>query len=260
MKQIKIIQPTSELSFSRLLLILIILIAIFGLLYLRRMTIERFRELHGEDTKTQFNIEFSNDSSQIEKVWEHQFPSGKVVAFWKHKSHSEQEYYPMGHAITVGDKLIDEESLLNKQSLQMVATGGKHPTGYQRLWNSKEMNPSPNQDLSIWKPIAPPGYIALGDVVYDKLEEEPPTNLIMCVPKKCVTKSEIKEKEFEYTPRGEKHFSCWNVSNHGFIFGNNYNDKPKHRRNEVYNITDSCVQSSRQADPNESAKSITLHI
>ena len=260
MKQNKINNLSSEFSFSRYLVIIIILIAIFGLMYLRRVTIERFEELHGSDNSNNFSIEINKDGSQIEKLWEHQFPSGKVVAFWTHKSYPDQEYYPMGHTITIGDNLVNEDQLQEKESLTMLATNGKHPLGYQRVWNSKEMNPQPKQDLSIWKPIPPRGYAVLGYVVHNELENEPPTNLITCVPKNCVTKTKIKENIFQYTPRNQKHFSVWNVGNHNFFLADRSIDKPNEKKIKVYNIIDTCLESSQQADPNETAKSVTLHI
>tara|TARA_Y100000310_G_scaffold306227_1_gene347143 strand:+ start:488 stop:1282 length:795 start_codon:yes stop_codon:yes gene_type:complete len=264
MKQIikikKINNPMSEFSFSRLLLILAILIAIFGLLYIRKEIIEKFNELNGPDNNDNFSIEVSNDVSKVEKIWEHQFPSGKVVVFWKHKSLEDEEYYPMGHVITVGDKIINEQKLQDIESIKLLATRGAHPIDYRKIWDSSELNPPPRTPLSIWKPIPPSGYIALGDVAHNDLEE-PSINTIMCVPINCLTKSSIKKREFKYEPRKEEeHLSIWNVSNRGFFFANDSVDKPEIREKNAYDISDECLKSSRQLDPNESKKSITLFI
>ena len=40
---------------------------------------------------------------------------------------------------------------------------------------------------SFWRPIAPEGYVALGDVISTNIDGTPPSNnLIRCVPKYCV--------------------------------------------------------------------------
>ena len=54
------------------------------------------------------------------------------------------------------------------------------------------------QGFSVWKPIAPEGYVALGDVFHNSPDgQKPNRNIIRCIPKECV--SQITESDLNDT-------------------------------------------------------------
>ena len=78
---------------------------------------------------------------------------------------------------------------LNKNGprrLTILASGNvKHPVDFERIYTRKreEGFQSNNLSFTVWRPIAPPGYVALGDVVSnDPYSKKPNKSIIVCVP------------------------------------------------------------------------------
>jgi hypothetical protein len=121
------------------------------------------------------------------------------------------------------------------------------------------MNPQPSVDITVWQPIAPSGYIAMGDIITTSFEEQPPLNSIMCVPRGCLTSSGvIKNRLFSYNPSNKPKVSFWNVTNHGYFFANNSNQKPEDRKEDTYNIKTECMGRMAQADETENPIRVKL--
>ena len=135
-------------------------------------------------------------------------------------------------------------------SLRILARNGVPPLGYSMIWSSKYLEKPVEQDFSIWRPNAPPGYAALCDIVVMGFSE--PVLLggssITCIPLDSIEASPILKKELlevksiendEKIVDGEEKgigkplninfmLKCWNVSTHQFFKCNNtINDKDK---------------------------------
>ncbi|MEU5847607.1 Vps62-related protein [Saccharopolyspora shandongensis] len=75
------------------------------------------------------------------------------------------------------------------------------PVDYQRLWFDRKTGAV--LDGSVWRPIPPPGYVALGDVWMSGWDVKPPRNAIWCVKKDAVG-------GHTYVRRGELREQVWN--------------------------------------------------
>ena len=100
----------------------------------------------------------------------------------------------------------------------LVSGDVKSPVGWNHIWSSaprtneggcKNCQLAQNH-VSIWEPIAPEGYVCLGDVVQkgygpsgDFKGDIPTDTAIRCVPKKCVEKVNSKQK-YLWSPDGLK--------------------------------------------------------
>ena len=253
-----------------ILIFLVILLLI--LLYSRKYVVEKFQEFqnqgqsnntskqsNGSTVSDNFFIEVKADENDVQKLWSHKFPSGKVVTFWTCKPNLDTQFFPLGHVITLSDTETDLPPIKDKQALTLLVSGGQHPTGYRRIWNSREMNPQPNVDITVCQPIPPTGYIAMGDIITTNFEEQPPLNSIMCVPRGCLTSSGvIKNRIFSFNPNNKPKVSFWNVTNHGYFFANNSNQKPENRKVDTYNIKTECMGRMALADETENPIRVKL--
>ncbi|TGO44910.1 hypothetical protein BOTNAR_0722g00010 [Botryotinia narcissicola] len=92
----------------------------------------------------------------------------RAATFWHPKAQS-GEYGGMRPLGSVGTTHYTD--INKKQATLLVgATSGvspavKSPTGYTRIWVSKDMGGL--YDNSTWRPIAPAGYVSMGDIVFD---------------------------------------------------------------------------------------------
>lgn len=91
-----------------------------------------------------------------------------------------------------------EDSLLNGPSICTILVSGDvlEPIGYNRIFVRKRTSGTMINEIgySFWRPVAPKGYVALGDVISVNIDGTPPsTDLIRCVPEYCV------EKDFLYS-------------------------------------------------------------
>ena len=78
------------------------------------------------------------------------------------------------------------------QSNILVSGNVKNPVGYKPLYINlrKSGYNANNQGIQFWRPIPPPGYKCLGDIAVNNSNNSPPsTDLINCVPDRCVRKN-----------------------------------------------------------------------
>lgn len=100
---------------------------------------------------------------------------------------------PRGDYLPIGDFA---NSKYNDQEWQFLLhkSVGKHPTDYKWVYDDK--GSGADKDISVWKPIAPEGYVAVGHVASTWNRVKPPLTQMLCVPK-CMVE--------EYTP----HTTLW---------------------------------------------------
>lgn len=161
----------------------------------------------------------SNDYQQVYADWS----SGaeRDVAIWRLKTieHDGEKYYPVGdigsherehdprYSIkkkgpTFQDKL--EYSMSNngpdRQSI-LVAGDIKPPVDYAKLSYA-----GGDQEGLFWRPIAPAGYVALGDI-FQKGFKKPSMDIVRCVPATCVEEVPYKGNQKSNNP---KSMGIWN--------------------------------------------------
>ena len=101
-----------------------------------------------------------------------------------------QNYFPVGSVWRCKPNELDklDTSLLKKTIL--ISGEVKSPIDYKLIWKTCENCLDINNKVSIWRPIPPKKYVALGDIVVLG-HNKPSLDLIKCVPKKYT-------KEFKY--------------------------------------------------------------
>ena len=85
-------------------------------------------------------------------------------------------FYPLGDIPMRGYSL---SSSIEKILVKGDQAGVARPTGYQWVWN--DSGSGADADITLWRPIAPEGYVCLGDVMTGNHGSAPSTDLIRCV-------------------------------------------------------------------------------
>lgn len=130
------------------------------------------------------------------------------LTIWKPRIaiYNNEMYYPVGyvatrmHALYASNKFLKDGDKIIQTYVgniwegpsknTIIVTGDvKPPIGYRWKWNDEDTGG--DWDVGFWSPIAPPGYVCLGDVVRPHAKWIPPgigrDAPIVCVPKKCVS-------------------------------------------------------------------------
>ncbi len=92
----------------------------------------------------------------------------------------------------------------------LVSGDVKHPVDFREIYSRKRTEGFQANSLSftVWRPIAPPGYVALGDVISnDPLCKKPNTSIIVCVPDNVVAGNYIGPIQNLYSTTGGSRFS-----------------------------------------------------
>lgn len=65
-----------------------------------------------------------------------------------------------------------------------------HPVRFRQIWNTKFTGG--RSEAAIWRPIPPPGYVCMGDVITLSASEAPPADTIVCLHSSLVSGSKGK--------------------------------------------------------------------
>ena len=131
-------------------------------------------------------------------------------------------YKPVGHVVLSGDKYkhykgntpckpgekeVTDKCYKNSYSpgnpsnSNIIVSGNvKNPVDYKPMYVSlrKRGYNKNNQGFSFWRPIPPKGYRCLGDIIQTSSNYyKPSTDLISCVPEKCVRSNENYQKLYD---------------------------------------------------------------
>lgn len=118
------------------------------------------------------------------------------------------EFTPMSNETNTGN-------LGNGPEKETVLVSGDvvDPVDYIKIWNSKGDGEGcldcQEEEATIWRPIAPEGYMCLGDVVVKGNAKPDPrdVSLIKCVPEKCVAKVPLGQKVWDADKLAKKVFA-----------------------------------------------------
>ena len=135
-----------------------------------------------------------------------------------HKNINGKLFYPVGSIWTSLD--VDTNKLKKKTIL--VSGDVKPPISYTKIWSSNEETTFKYRDdlskhVTLWRPVPPDGYVALGDVA-TKANEIPDTTFvntpIVCISKRCL--------ELDKPLRGSKIWSNQDFSKITYVNEENY--------------------------------------
>jgi hypothetical protein len=259
-----------KITLTHYLILFIIFISIVYLLVLRNR-IDEFFENQNNSNNTPNTNEQSSESVfvkkdvnpyEIEKVYEGKLTeNGNYLSVWQRKNKNTHNLFSLGQfAMTNKEQLeaLPDEIVPNVPILNMLVTGGKFPIKYVKIWSSETSNFKPEIDFSIWQPIAPDGYVALGDIVSPSLSQ-PSRTAIVCLPLSVLNDNE-QFKNLVYQHDTTKNpFSIWNVGNYKtFIAGQNIT-QPDIRASDIKDIKQEVLER-KEIDPEEKQKYVTVKL
>lgn len=156
------------------------------------------------DIKNTYNIRVSK-TDYYDKIGDSKGTEAlQDISFWRAKqfTYKNNVFYPIGDIIigpdTLGDNVgrprkigeyVIHNNIITGPNRETIIVSGdvKPPVNYILKWNNKGER---GNNFWVWKPIAPEGYIALGDIITVS-ENKPLTNEnapIRCVPKELTEK------------------------------------------------------------------------
>ncbi|MCO7224763.1 phosphatidylinositol-specific phospholipase C domain-containing protein [Pleionea sp. CnH1-48] len=144
----------------------------------------------------------------VDKIWgDHGSGADRDGAIWRPRTAN--GYYPLGD-IPTGSHHFDHNVQLYLVKGDQI--GVTKPLGYNWVWNDR--GTGADTDASIWRPIAPNGYVCLGDVATTNHGLAPSTDLIRCVHKSYVTASPYQNFKWNDAGSGGKYdVSLWDGHN-----------------------------------------------
>lgn len=119
----------------------------------------------------------------MDEIWK---PKGTLkhnIAIWRAKS--VQNYHSLGDVAVPGGKAPKVFLIKENKAGALVP-----PTDFRQVWNDRLS--SMKWNASIWEPIPPPGYRALGCVAIRSHSDKPAADIVQCVKSEYTTKSSWK--------------------------------------------------------------------
>lgn len=129
----------------------------------------------------------------------------QTVTFWA--PNAREGWYTLGHYATSSNDIPDNSVLEMIQPVKDESVAA--PVDFELVWNNKVAGV--HTHASIWRPIPPPGYVALGLVT--KLgESQPSRDSVRCVREDLVTDAKLGSRIW-WSDKGEAldHFGCWPI-------------------------------------------------
>ncbi|MCO5593423.1 hypothetical protein L7F22_047437 [Adiantum nelumboides] len=199
--------------------------------------------LHGSLTST---FRYGSDHillkcSHFDRIWVNtEFTNGQRIAIWRPRA-------PPGFAI-LGDSITSGEAPPSQavMAIRNIYHRAKKPSGFDLVYVIHDFKSSTLSDsrskkdldkgCSIWKPIAPPGYVALGCVAAVG-PMPPPLTSVYCIRVDLVTSSSINDCVLygRSDSGSEKEFSIWRIENIAGSFFAHLSHRPP-ARSELYDV------------------------
>lgn len=167
------------------------------------MTLLRFKDLL---------INFTTEFDQCWSDW----GSGADESFtvWRPSTSSDA----LKHFSSLGDVAVGSHRNINQQRIvavvsdanQMDGTALRPPDDYQLVWKDSGSGAAANG--SIWRPVPPPGYVAMGHMC-GMQHEKPSRNAMRCVRADLVIASTTGDRIWaDHGSGADKDFSAWTIS------------------------------------------------
>ncbi|TFY89757.1 DUF946 domain-containing protein [Pseudomonas kairouanensis] len=146
----------------------------------------------------------------------------QAVSIWRPSTSSDA----LGQFFPLGDTATDSYRNINRRKIVAVVsdanktdgTALRSPDDYELVWNDADSGA--HTDFSVWRPLAPEGYVAMG-LVCGVGHEKPSRNAVRCVRADLVTTS-AQPGELIWSDKGSgstQDFSAWSVTPFGAAAG-----------------------------------------
>lgn len=176
---------------------------------------------------------------EFDKTWKDKGSGAdKDIAFFQPKC--PDKYVALGSVSYNKYESIDKKmaALIVKKDTSGNEAPMKHPIDYIKVWTDK--GSGADQDGSCWTPVAPDGYVSMGDVVV-RNHSKPDTDLVVCIREDLATEAIIGDQIWKDKGSGaDKDFSIYGLTppdknldnSHGYytantFVGNESHSKPK---------------------------------
>jgi hypothetical protein len=217
-----------------LILVLFLVVAFLAILYVKK--IEHFQQnsiaLLPPDNNQLNPVSFTynTDMTNVVKVIDNINIDGRYLNVFQCNQITAQngdKYKPLGQYMKITDTNLDDISDDEKKlvCINLLVKGGVAPVDYMMIWSSQYLKKPPQQDFSIWRPIAPFGYTQMCDIMVRGFSKPSSTSSIICIPSTVVENSPILKDillKVDYNAINMNYtLHCWNTSSHNFFRCNN---------------------------------------
>lgn len=159
-----------------------------------------------------------NFTTEFHRLWSCSAAKAKPATFWRPDPAPDllPGYFPLGDLLVPGETSINGE-MVTAVVCEKDLNGAKHskgsalakPVDFELIW--KETGASSLTRMSIWRPISPVGYVALG-MVCSSDHNKPSYNAVRCVRTDLVVPANIGDVLWNDKGTGAKlSFSAWTV-------------------------------------------------
>lgn len=159
-----------------------------------------------------------NFTTEFRRIWDSSGSKSKPAAFWRPSPAPDllPGFFPLGDVAVSGHDNINE-----KRVVMVVCEAGqpsgddskglalRPPTDFEEVW--RDTGSGARADCSIWRPIPPEGYVALGQVCSNG-RDKPLLNTVRCVRADLVVRSFVSDLIWNDKGSGAKRsFSAWGI-------------------------------------------------
>lgn len=160
-----------------------------------------------------------NFTSEFNRIWNTNGSRAKTAAFWRPAPAPDQlpGYFPLGDVVVSGGANINGEivtAVVRESDSQGVDNPrGKAlspPTDFEQVW--KDTGSAAATRTSIWRPVPPTGYVAMG-LVCSNDHGKPSVNAVRCVRADLVVAADVGDGIWDDKGSGATlKFSAWNIA------------------------------------------------
>lgn len=138
----------------------------------------------------------------------------KAVSLWRPSASSDAlgQFYSLGDIATDSYRNINQRKIvaLVSDANKLNGTALRLPSGYELVW--KDIGSGARAELSVWRPLAPEGYVAMG-LVCGVDYEKPSLHAVRCVRADLVASAQPGELIWSDKGSGaQKDFSAWSIT------------------------------------------------
>ncbi|WP_085698058.1 Vps62-related protein [Pseudomonas sp. B26(2017)] len=159
-----------------------------------------------------------NFTTEFHRIWDNTGSKSKPGSFWRPTPAPDllPGYFPLGDLVVAGRDNINDKKVMavvREGDLQNTEPGKgpalSRPDDYQLVWN--DIGSNANGDCSVWRPIPPQGYVALG-LVCSNDRSKPSFNAVRCVRTDLVIAASTGDLIWSDKGSGaDRDFSAWSV-------------------------------------------------
>ncbi|XVO90020.1 Vps62-related protein [Pseudomonas palleroniana] len=163
----------------------------------------------------------------------------KAVSLWRPSTSADAlgQFFPVGDIATDSYRNINQRKIVAvvSDANKVDGTALRSPEDYQLVW--KDTDSGARTDFSIWRPLAPEGYVAMG-LVCGVGYEKPSRNAVRCVRADLVVNAKPGDLIWnDYGSGASKDFSAWSIT------------PPDAEPGEIYLAPGTFIGNARYAKP-----------